>query len=206
MLIKYWDDVAAYFTGMWEGIKAAFREGIFNGILHILQLFDPVPLLVNTVNGIISLLTGVDFGTIGSDWMLGLWNGIKGVWEDVTSWFSSAVDALIGSMPDWVKERIGFGGASVGVATPQGVAANQSVKANSSIPSTSTIPEARVASSTALPTAARQQEDGVRTGALHHTVELIVRGLPAGSSVISRSDSANVTINARTGPLMAGAN
>jgi hypothetical protein len=109
LLIKYWDDVAAYFTGMWAGIKAAFKEGIFNGILHLLQLFDPIPLLVNTVNRIIYLLTGIDFGTIGSDWMISLWDGLRAVWDDVTAWFASAVDALINFMPDWVKERIGLG-------------------------------------------------------------------------------------------------
>ncbi|WP_167122418.1 hypothetical protein, partial [Nitratidesulfovibrio liaohensis] len=57
-------------------------------------------------------------------------------------------------------------------------------------------------------TAARatQQADAQGKGVLRHVIELTVRGLPAGSSVVARSDSPGVTINARTGPMMAGAN
>lgn len=112
LLVTYWDDVATYFTTLWEGIKQAFNDGLINGVVHLLSTFNPVNMIARAVNAVVKYLFGVDLFSIGQEWMSGLWDGLLAVWGNISAWLSEAVSELVDVLPDWIKDKIGIGSGS----------------------------------------------------------------------------------------------
>lgn len=92
IIYKNWDNIGEYFTEKWASVKAAFSDGIINGMWKVWKEYNPATLMMEAFNGLIKYLTGWDIASI-----------LK---EKITA----AVSALSSSLPDWVKELLGIDG------------------------------------------------------------------------------------------------
>lgn len=90
IIYKNWDQIVAFFEEKWAGVKAAFSDGIINGILKVWTEYNPVTLMMEAFNGLVKYLTGWDLGAI-----LG---------EKV----SAAIGAMKRAIPDWAAEMLGI--------------------------------------------------------------------------------------------------
>lgn len=64
VVYRNWDKIVAFFAEKWAGVKAAFSDGIINGIVKLWLEYNPVTLMMEAFNGLVQYLTGWDLGAI----------------------------------------------------------------------------------------------------------------------------------------------
>ena len=85
-----WDEIGTWFTGKWDAVKAAFTDGIVNGLVKTWLEFNPVTLMLEAFNGLLKYLTGWDLGAILSTKM------------------KDAVSSMKAALPDWAAKMLGI--------------------------------------------------------------------------------------------------
>lgn len=104
LIYRNWDPISGFFTGIWSTIKTAFNGGI-RGVTALILNWSPLGLFYSVFAKVLSWF-GVDlpkqFTGFGSMIIQGLidgikskFDGLKGVWEKVTSY-----------MPDFMRKRM----------------------------------------------------------------------------------------------------
>lgn len=167
IIYKNWDNIVAFFEEKWAGVKAAFSDGIINGIWKLWKEYNPVTLMTEAFMGLVQYLTGWDLGAI---------LGAK---------VQDAISAMKSAIPDWAAKMLGIeisadptvddssgGGAPSAQAPESGAAAPGSEKDLADIGRRA----AQVGNNTAKIAAAPQDPAKV-----HVKVELA--NLPPGSKV-----------------------
>jgi len=64
IVYKNWDNIGAFFTDKFNAVKEAFDKGIIQGLWSLWKEFNPVTLILESINGLVKYLTGVDIGSI----------------------------------------------------------------------------------------------------------------------------------------------
>lgn len=126
VIYQNWDGIVAYFTEKIDRVRAAFDEGLLNGVLKLLSEFNPFKLMADAAIGLFEYLTGWDLSGVkthlydafavnlfdkGVEMILSLWEGLKAKIGEMQAWFSAQVT---GMLPDWMTSDAGPAGADVG--------------------------------------------------------------------------------------------
>ena len=90
IVYQNWDKIVAFFEEKWAGVKAAFSDGIINGIWKLWKEYNPVTLMTEAFMGLVKYLTGWDLGAI-------LGTKVK-----------DAVSAMKSAIPDWAAKMLGI--------------------------------------------------------------------------------------------------
>ncbi|SNT07795.1 hypothetical protein [Pseudomonas segetis] len=119
--------------GLWDGLRERFEPltgwlkqkiatlsdwivGGIGGIAKSLLSFSPVGLLVKAIDAVFELFGARPLSEVGEEWVGGLWDGIRGRFDQLTSWLKQKVTALSGWLPDWITNGSGIS-AQVGSIT-----------------------------------------------------------------------------------------
>ena len=78
-IYKNWDNITAYFSEKFAGIKAAFQKNWLNGIVKALWEFNPVKILADAFNGLSKWLFDFDLFDAGKSLINRLISGVKSV-------------------------------------------------------------------------------------------------------------------------------
>lgn len=106
LLIKYWDPIRNFFTGLWAQVTAAFQGGL-GGILSLIANWSLMGALYNIVAPVLRWF-GFDlpekFSEFGANLLQGLVNGITSRVGAVREAIVSVGDSVVG----WFKEKLGI--------------------------------------------------------------------------------------------------
>jgi hypothetical protein len=99
VIYKNWDGLVAFFTEKWAGVKAAFSDGIINGIVKLWLEYNPVTLMMEAFNGLVQYLTGWDLGAIIGAKL----SAIVKVWSEYNpvTLMQEAFNGLVQYLTDW---------------------------------------------------------------------------------------------------------
>lgn len=121
VIYQNWDGIVAYFQAKIDRVRAAFDQGLLNGVLKLLSEFNPFRLMYDAAEGLFKYLTGwsfadvtnalisaftsIDFVKIGADMMQAIWEGFKSIIGAFGAWLSAKIASF---MPD-IKGMLGMG-------------------------------------------------------------------------------------------------
>lgn len=90
IIYKNWENIVSFFEEKWAGVKAAFSDGIINGIVKVWEEYNLATLIMEALNGLVKYMTGWDLGAI---------LGAK---------IKDAVSAMKRAIPDWAAKMLGI--------------------------------------------------------------------------------------------------
>ncbi|QWC87198.1 phage tail tape measure protein [Cupriavidus metallidurans] len=132
VLIKYWEPIKAFFSGLWSEISSAFQGGL-RGVLSLIANWSLHGAIYSVVAPVLRWF-GIDmparFSDFGANLLDGLVNGIRSRLANVRA----AITSIGDSVANWFKDKLGIRSpsrvfAALGGFTmqglEQGLAANQ---------------------------------------------------------------------------------
>lgn len=106
LLIKYWDPIRNFFTGLWAQVTTAFQGGL-SGILSLIANWSPMGAFYAMIAPVLRWF-GFDlpekFSEFGANLLQGLVNGITSRVGAVREAIVSVGDSVVG----WFKEKLGI--------------------------------------------------------------------------------------------------
>lgn len=146
VIYQNWDGIVAYFQEKIERVRAAFQDGLLDGVLTAIAEFNPYTLLFEGLDALWTYLTtGWDFTWLtdrirsafdidllgaGKAMIQSLWDGALSIVGPMVASISAKLAAIV---PDWLRRAwdwvSGGGKAGAGEATPPGRAIGGAVRA-----------------------------------------------------------------------------
>jgi len=75
LIYKNWDQFASFFTDKFDKVRSAFKDGFIKGIWNAWKEFNPVTMIIESINGLVKFITGVDIGGMITSKVSGLLPG-----------------------------------------------------------------------------------------------------------------------------------
>ncbi|MCB5201730.1 hypothetical protein LH464_04455 [Neorhizobium sp. T786] len=94
VIYQQWDEFAAYWSSLWDRVKAGFQQGFIHGVIALLKEFNPVTHIVRGINAMIEYFTGVDLIEHGSAMIQTLATGIESGWAAIMEWLRARGQAI----------------------------------------------------------------------------------------------------------------
>lgn len=88
-----WGNITQWFTEKFDAIRSAFSDGLLNGMLEAWTQFNPITVMLEAFDGLVSYLTGFD----------------------LSGYLLKQVQAVTSGLPDWARDLIGTGGGAAPV-------------------------------------------------------------------------------------------
>lgn len=115
LVYSHWDEISVWFSTKMEAVRAAFDQGLLQGVFKVLAEFNPFRLAVEGLQAllgkvlemigvpdqIVQAFTQFDLFGTGADLLQSLWNGMASVVPQMVGAISSQ---LSGIMPEWMKD------------------------------------------------------------------------------------------------------
>jgi len=128
-----WNGIKSFFITLWDGIVWIFKNLTIVGI--ITSHWDDIKRVTeNVFNGLKTFFTGIwdgivlyigglssSFSTLGTNLFNSLWDGIKGVWTNITSWVEDKMNWLKDKLTFWKssQDKMSTGGGGASISVPQ---------------------------------------------------------------------------------------
>lgn len=138
VIYRNWDGIVAYFTAKVSAVRAAFEDGLINGVFRLLAEFNPTRIIVDglialpgAVLKILSDAFGVDLYGMGVAMVESLRRGVMSVLEAMVSAIRNKLSAIV---PAWMQWEWASGGGddpepAPGAGPPPGRALGGAVRA-----------------------------------------------------------------------------
>lgn len=75
LIYKNWDQFASFFTEKFAKVKDAFKTGLIDGLVTLWREFNPVSFILDSLNGLIKFITGIDLGEMITSKVKGIMPG-----------------------------------------------------------------------------------------------------------------------------------
>lgn len=62
MIYKNWDKFSEFFIEKFDKVRSAFKDGFVVGLWNLWKEFNPVTLIIESINGLVKFITGIDIG------------------------------------------------------------------------------------------------------------------------------------------------
>lgn len=127
LIYRNWDGISAWWSAKWTAVKDAFNISWTEGVLKVLELFNPTALILDAMNSLVKWLTGFDLAEAGRKIIASLVDGMKeafnllpapvrkalgGAWEGMKMPVA-AVSSAAGSAWSGVKSAVGGAVSSI---------------------------------------------------------------------------------------------
>jgi hypothetical protein len=109
LVYQNWDEVVGFLKRKWNEITSAFDAGFIQGVIKVLETFNPVSILATAVNALVAYFFGIDLYEIGQAWIGGFIDGVAERWQKFTAWLGNSVKSFLDLAPDSFKESFGLG-------------------------------------------------------------------------------------------------
>lgn len=76
-IYKNWDGFAKFFTDKFQAVKDAFKVGIVDGLIQVWKEFNPISMVVDSINGLVKFISGIDLGQMIKDKLSGVSAAVK---------------------------------------------------------------------------------------------------------------------------------
>ncbi|MBJ7376412.1 MAG: phage tail tape measure protein [Sphingobium sp.] len=103
LIYANWGKIGAWFSGLWEGIKATVSSAI-QGLISAFLNFTPLGLLIKGFLPALAYLRSINLADVGRNLIMGLINGITSMLGALKSTIVNAA----GSAARWFKEKLGI--------------------------------------------------------------------------------------------------
>ncbi len=104
IIYKEWDAIVAFFQTKIADVKAAFDDGLLNGVFKLISEFNPFTLTLEGITALVSYIStafiGIDLVEAGKNMIQGLWDGANAL---VVKMVAAISAKLSGIVPNWMK-------------------------------------------------------------------------------------------------------
>lgn len=77
LIYKNWDGFAKFFTDKFQAVTDAFKVGIVDGLIQVWKEFNPISFVIDSIQGLVKFITGIDLGQMIKDKISGVAAAVK---------------------------------------------------------------------------------------------------------------------------------